>query len=289
MMTSYAGNFEDVLLMRLFGDIETGNFVDIGACHARNGNCSWVFYQKGWTGVNVEPGPLFKSLLALRPRDLNLNVAVSDNDGTATLYFHEESPATSTLDPDLAPELSDLVHSRRPIEVETITLDTLRKRYLGKQEVEFLKIDVEGHETAVFRGCDWREFRPRVIVAEATRPFTNTPIHEEWSAQLTKQGYRLTLFDGVNVWLVREEDPELASRASLPVNQLDFFRPYDDEKTKALSELKRLRARLADIESTEASELNRLQKKLVDMEASTSWRITSPLRSLARTLKSTRE
>ena len=261
MMTSFAGNFEDVLLTRLFGGDRTrGTFIDIGACHARNGNCSWAFYERGWRGINVEPGPLFQTLIEMRPEDINLNAAVSDRDGRAIFHYHADVPATSTLEAELAPELDGLVYDRREQEVETLTLKTLRQRYLGSREVQFLKVDVEGYEAAVFSGCDWRDFRPQVIVAEATRPFTNEPVHAEWSSRLIEAGYVLTLFDGVNVWLVREEDPDLAASASLPVNQLDLFRPYDDEKTEALAELAALRARLAAV------------------EASTSWRATAPLR-----------
>lgn len=241
MMTSYGGNFEDVLLSRIFKDVPTGLYVDIGACHARDGNCSWVFYERGWRGINIEPGPLFSSLLELRPEDINLQVAVSDHVGEAYFYFHPESPATSTLQPEVAPELGGVVHTRQATVVDILTVETLRDRYLTNRQVQFLKVDVEGHEEAVFAGCDWLRFRPQVIVAEAVRPFTNEPIHQAWSSKLVAAGYVLTLFDGINIWLVREEDPELVERATLPVNQLDYFRPYDREKENMAAELSRLR------------------------------------------------
>ena len=55
----------------------------------------------------------------------------------------------------------------------------------------------------------------------------------------------MTLFDGISAWFVREESPHLMPLASLPVNQLDYFRPYDAEKEQMQQELASLRSRLS--------------------------------------------
>ena len=45
------------------------------------------FYERGWSGVNLEPIPrVFETLRAERPRDVNLNIGVSDRVGTLTLF-----------------------------------------------------------------------------------------------------------------------------------------------------------------------------------------------------------
>jgi len=62
-MISYAQNFEDVILERIFKDKESGFYVDIGACHPVYDSVTYHFYLKGWSGINVEPQPgLFPSL-----------------------------------------------------------------------------------------------------------------------------------------------------------------------------------------------------------------------------------
>ena len=52
---SYAQNFEDVLLHRVFGGQETGFYVDVGAYHPVDGSVTKAFYDLGWSGINLEP------------------------------------------------------------------------------------------------------------------------------------------------------------------------------------------------------------------------------------------
>ncbi len=57
---SYASNFEDVLLNRIFKDVADGFYIDIGADHPVYSSTTKSFYDRGWSGVNVEPGPRFE-------------------------------------------------------------------------------------------------------------------------------------------------------------------------------------------------------------------------------------
>ena len=50
----------------------------------------------------------------------------------------------------------------------------------GVEEIDFLKVDVEGAERDVLAGADWRRFRPKVVLAEAVAPGTMAPSHAEW-------------------------------------------------------------------------------------------------------------
>jgi hypothetical protein len=54
-LTSYARNFEDVLLWRALKGIEAGFYVDIGAGDPVLGSVSLAFYERGWRGLHVEP------------------------------------------------------------------------------------------------------------------------------------------------------------------------------------------------------------------------------------------
>jgi hypothetical protein len=77
-MMSYARNFEDVLLNRVFGGVVEGFYVDIGAGHPSDNSVTKSFYDRGWSGLNIEPGEFFAELCAARPRDVTLRMAADD-------------------------------------------------------------------------------------------------------------------------------------------------------------------------------------------------------------------
>ena len=56
---SYAQNFEDVLLWRALGHIKNGVYIDVGANSHVEQSVTKVFYDAGWSGINIEPLPSF--------------------------------------------------------------------------------------------------------------------------------------------------------------------------------------------------------------------------------------
>src|SRR5438876_9312099 len=62
-LISYAQNFEDVMLGRVFAGRKTGFYVDVGAADPVNLSVTKWFYDLGWSGLNIEPNrPLFERL-----------------------------------------------------------------------------------------------------------------------------------------------------------------------------------------------------------------------------------
>ena len=99
---SYAQNHEDILLGRVFPGPE-GFYLDVGANHPTFHSVTKLFYDRGWSGINVEPSPLvFDRLVADRPRDRNLNVGLSDRDATLTFYETNVYHGWSTFREELA-------------------------------------------------------------------------------------------------------------------------------------------------------------------------------------------
>ena len=98
-MISYAQNQEDVLLSRLFPPGRPGFYIDVGANDPVVDSVTKHFYDMGWRGINVEPAAQpFERLLQLRDRDVNLNVGLSDKNGTLSFYeFPGALPGSSTF------------------------------------------------------------------------------------------------------------------------------------------------------------------------------------------------
>jgi len=263
-MTSYAQNHEDVLLARLFPKGLTGLYVDVGASYPIANSVTKHFYDLGWRGVNVEPAAHpFAQLAEARPRDVNLNIGLSDAPGSLTLFeFPPELSAASTFSAEQAAWHGDngLPSVERTVEVSTLA--RVCAQQVGDTPIEFMSIDVEGHERQVIAGGDWTRWRPRVVLVEATQPATTIPTHDEWEGLLLDADYAFATFDGLNRYYVRTEDRALLPALATPVNVTDDYVPY--EYLKPLQDLRlgleatqrRLAAVLAINESLAAEAAN---------------------------------
>jgi len=214
---SYAQRFEDVYLMRCFGERSDGFYIDIGAGHPVFDNVSFAFYLRGWRGITVEPNPHLSRLArAVRPRDCHQQAVVGAEPGTALFYIVRDFHGLSTMIADNADAASaQFGKSSEEIEAPVTTLQALCEQH-APAAIDFLKVDVEGMEEEVLRGGDWRRFRPKVVVVEALAPFTLAPAWESWEPILAAHGYRYVCFDSLNRYYLAEEAAELAPHFSSP-------------------------------------------------------------------------
>jgi len=254
---SYAQNAEDVVLARLFDGGSPGFYVDLGAGHPIHDSVTKHFYDRGWHGLNVEPMEQeYLLLCSERPRDVNVRAAVSDRPGVVTLYeAPPENRGASTLDPTLAERYQEEGQRFVPVEVPAVTLADLLATN-GVERIDFLKVDVEGHEAAVLSTVDWATTRPRVLVVEATVPNSTRPAHQPWESLVIGAGYQLALFDGINRFYAQEGDHEALERLGAPAHFLDGYEPW-----RWLSQLQSARDYIRSLEEEigkVASEASRL-------------------------------
>jgi FkbM family methyltransferase len=233
---SYAQRYEDMHLLRAFGEQASGFYIDIGAGHPVYDNVSFAFYLRGWSGITVEPNPWLAQLSeAVRPLDVRIQSLIGEKPGTATYYLVEDFHGLSTTIEDHARAAESEYGKRsRPMAMPVKTLLSLCEQHVP-DAIDFLKIDVEGAERAVLLGGDWRRFRPKIVVAEALAPVTMAPAWETWEPLLLESGYRFALFDSLNRYYVAEEHAALAARlAAAPasfdgVTAFRHFKPALDD------------------------------------------------------------
>ena len=223
-IVSYAQNFEDVMLWRALGDVEGGTYIDIGAAWPVLDSVTLLFYERGWSGLNVEPNPvLHAELAAARARDVSVCVAAGAVPGAAVLNL-VTGTGLSTLDPDLAEVYQETGQLVRAVETTVSTLTDLWETHLAnRDDVHFLKIDVEGFELAVIQGNDWVRHRPWVVLVEATKPSSQVAAHADWEPLLIAADYRFVYADGLNRFYVASEHAELVTRFEFPPNVFDGF------------------------------------------------------------------
>jgi FkbM family methyltransferase len=218
-MISYAQNWEDVWLHRAFSHQPHGFYVDVGANDPVADSVTKHFYDRGWNGINIEPHrTLCAKLRQTRPRDVNLQIGLSNQAGSLKFYVVPSQLGWSSFAPVLGQHFRQM---NLEVVEETVTVSTLAQILdeHAKQPIDFLKIDVEGHERQVVEGGDWRRWRPRIILIESTYDV-------DWEHQLLAANYRFALFDGLNRYYVRGEEPQLLSAFEVPLNILDDFISY---------------------------------------------------------------
>jgi FkbM family methyltransferase len=190
---------EKQLVWEFFGRKREGFFVEVGANDPRSGSQTWLLEENGWRGVLVEPqAALCEKLRRARSRSQVFQAACSgpEREGEALLHIGTHD-GVSTLEKQRDSHDLQFVGTER---VKVTTLDKVL-REAGAGRIDFLSIDVEGHEIEVLRGFDFEKYRPALILVEDGVRTLNK------HRFLKQQGYRLVKRTTLNNWYVPKEQP----------------------------------------------------------------------------------
>jgi FkbM family methyltransferase len=262
-MLSYAQNAEDIVLWRALKGVPNGFYVDVGAHHPTGGSVTKNFYDRGWSGINIEPIPHLLALFKTeRPRDVNLNVGIADQRGSMPFWTVVKDPERSTFNRELG---EGYVREKREVEVSEIAVEPLHvllERHVpAGRHIDLLKIDAEGFERQVLESAQLEKWTPSVVTAEHN-------FYETWEPILFDAGYELALYDGLNRYYFHESRPELRAPLSLPaLRSMDRFEPWlhVHQLQQAYARIHELEARVQALEATRTSaRARRVAKGLLD-------------------------
>jgi FkbM family methyltransferase len=189
---SYSQEGEDLILRRVFEKRDTGFYVDVGAHHpVRFSNTYW-FYRRGWRGINIDATPGSMTLFRkVRPRDINLELAIADGSRNLKLYLFNE-PALNTFDASLARERNQGIY--RIVGEQEMTSQSLADVFKSHMPEglapTFLTIDVEGLDLDVLKSNDWSRFRPEVVLLECLNSGLGELAERAESRFMKEKGYR---------------------------------------------------------------------------------------------------
>jgi FkbM family methyltransferase len=167
---SYSRGGEDLLLDEILNYKMKGVYVDVGAYHPIQYSNTFKFYLRGWTGINIDPNKEAIDLFnKVRPKDINLNLAISKEAGTYTYYMHDADPTMNTISKDFSDEaiknFSIKVSEKRQVIAKRLD-QLLLEVNIDSKNIDLLNIDAEGHDLEVLMSNDWINIRPRIILVE---------------------------------------------------------------------------------------------------------------------------
>ena len=198
---------EDVYLWNYFDRKCNGLCVEVGAFDGKSCSNTFAFETLGWKCTLVEPDPeMANRCRENRPQSRVVQAAAGDRHATGTITFNQVR-----TDADWAGMMSfteaDPTHlakcRRLGAEIEEITVphmclnDILRD---VEEPIDFITIDVEGHEMEVLDGFDLDRFQPRVIVTECTYDRKEDRVGK----YLESRGYNRGVTIGCNTFFSRE-------------------------------------------------------------------------------------
>ncbi len=210
---------EDIILSKVFSETKNGFAVEVGAFDGRAGSNSAYFDDIGWKCVLVEPNPA----LARRIRELRPNAhlyecaAGSREGGEATLHIPQGAETLASIS-EGSTQMSRMLQSTSAYTTVTVTETTLDHILsdAGAKQVDFITIDVEGHELEVLRGFSLGRWKPRVVIIEDNSSGTN----DEVLNYMKLRGYVRVRNTGCNDWYCSEGDTALAR--PLPILCTEF-------------------------------------------------------------------
>ncbi|MDB9454093.1 FkbM family methyltransferase [Dolichospermum circinale CS-541/06] len=195
MLRSYSQEGEDMILRRLFEKQSDGFYVDVGAHHPKRFSNTFIFYSKGWKGINIDamPGSM-KAFNKQRPRDKNLEISIAKEQKNLT-YFQFNEPALNGFCKELAVSRDGSSSAYKIISkqnIEAYPLSVILDQHLDTdQSIDFLSVDVEGLDLEVLQSNDWLKFRPKVVLVEILDSSLDTIQNDAVYQFLTAHNYHL--------------------------------------------------------------------------------------------------
>jgi FkbM family methyltransferase len=257
--------------------VAAGHYVEVGANHPLVDSVSRAFYDRGWSGVTVEPVPAFAALQReQRPRDRQVEAAVTSAAVPEVVLHVFPDTGLSTLVNWVSDRHEDAGRQAEDLTVPTARLDDiLAGTGFAHDDIHFMLIDVEGAEADVLSTVDLTVWRPWVLVIEATVPNSVESTADTWEPMVLAAGYEFCLFDGLSRFYVAEEHSDLRPLLSYPACPLDRFTRYQVvellDRIHAEGELLRRMAELQsrlEVESEALRKVAELQGRLeVESEA----------------------
>jgi FkbM family methyltransferase len=198
---------EETLVRAFFQDRAGGFFLDVGASHYQHDSTTYYLEQRlGWRGIAVDALEEFRAdYERFRPNTLFHAFFVTNEAGAVRDFF--KYTRDTRISSGSVDRLRSLPRVKdRYIEKVQVPSVTLNQLLAAEQvaKVDFVSIDIEGHEPEALEGFDIDAYRPDLLCVEI-QPYTREWIDRYFAAHgyAVIEPYRKV--DAVNLYFRRVE------------------------------------------------------------------------------------
>lgn len=175
---------QDQWVYSIIGDKKDGFFVELGAVDGVY--CSNTYYFEKvaqWDGICIEPNPVYKDDLEKNRNCKKSFYCISDTDD-------------KEIDFNVNGAVSGIIHSKGAfvknnsiIKIKTKTLQSVLQMYNAPKVIDYLSLDVEGHEYDVLKDFPFHEYIIHCITVEHNEPHQGGELRMKLRELLTSHSY----------------------------------------------------------------------------------------------------
>jgi FkbM family methyltransferase len=207
---SYSQCGEDLIVDYIFKlrGIDLPTYIDIGAHDPFYLSNTAKFYDRGCKGINIEANPdLIQAFYTFRPNDINLNIGISDEEGSLDFYIMEDNTLSTFSKEECDFMVSNGKAFSRVQKIKLATLSQILNQNFAGNFPDFLSIDVEGMDFQILKSIDFKKAFPKIICCEAAEysPIGTGDRREEIISLLETNGYYEYANTNLNAIMVRRE------------------------------------------------------------------------------------
>jgi FkbM family methyltransferase len=193
-------HFQDLIAFLYLQNVKKGFYIDIGANDGISGSNTYIFEQIGWNGICIEPLPNIYKMLKRYRNCTCYNVAVSSETSEKIDFFKATASALSGLNKGMSvahKQWAEEYGKTEIIKVKTMTFDEIMANYPNVNHIDFLSMDVEGHEIPILETIDFKKYTFGFLTIERSNG-------EKIRDIMKKNGYRVYMERGADIMFIPE-------------------------------------------------------------------------------------
>lgn len=163
---SYSQTGED-LILNFHLNKKKGVYVDVGCHDPIILNNTYLFYENGWSGINIDANPkCIEKFNIVRKRDINICALVGNSNKNEKFYIFDPETLSTMSEKRKKLYIKAGYKLKEVITIPCVSLSSLLKQKLSNTCIDFLSVDVEGNDMNVLKSNDWKLYRPKFIIVE---------------------------------------------------------------------------------------------------------------------------